>query len=48
MNKILNGLNTEGKLVETVLENLRAYCAAVRAAGIEAGADRKKVFVYSK
>jgi hypothetical protein len=48
LNKVLMELNSEGKLVQTVLENLRAYCTAVREAGIEASADRKKIHVYSK
>ena len=35
-------------MVDRLLENLHAYCQQVRAANIDAEADRKKTFVQSK
>lgn len=44
----MNQLQSELGLVDTLLQNLNAYCKAVRAAQIEATSDPRKVFVASK
>lgn len=48
MNDVLMSLNNDNQIIEALLENLKSYCQAVRAAGTDANADRKKVFVLSK
>lgn len=48
MTDMLNSLQTEAHLVDALLDNLNGYCKAVRAANIDASADRKKVFIQSK
>lgn len=42
---LLNSLQSDHSMVDSLLENLRAYCQQVRAANIDAEADRKKTFV---
>lgn len=42
---LLNSLQFDHSMVDSLLENLRAYCQQVRAANIDAEADRKKTFV---
>jgi hypothetical protein len=48
MTEVLNNLQKDQSVVEVMLANLQAYCKAVRAANVDAHADRKKVFVQSK
>jgi hypothetical protein len=38
----------DNQIVAVLLENLQQYCKAIKAAGIDASADRKKVFVLGK
>lgn len=48
LTEILNGLQDDLGFVDTLLENLSAYCKIVREQNVDAHADRKKLFVVSK
>jgi hypothetical protein len=46
--ELLNSLQSEHGLVDSMLANLKTYCQAVRQAGADVNADRKKLFVGSR
>lgn len=46
--ELLNNLQSEHGLVDSMLANLKTYCQAVRLAGADVNADRKKLFVGSR
>jgi hypothetical protein len=48
LTELLNGLQDDLGFVDTLLDNLSAYCKVVREQNVDANADRKKLFVVSK